>query len=1497
MGKHGGKAHTPVMLDDNLKSKQFYRVLDLVSEGPIWGPVDQTNISSFLVNNTPITDEQGNSNINGITVAWREGSENQDPIKGMSYIESTTMVNLDVKQPTPIVRTITDPEVTRVRFNVGVSSLMEQTTKGDQKNTTAQMVIETRLPGGSWINQKTVNITGKISGEYLEAHVIAAPDTKPFDIRVSRVTPDSVTDLLSNGTVWNSYTEIIDDNLSYPFSAICGAIIDHDQYSDTPNRTYHLRGLIVDVPDNYNPLTRTYTGLWTGGFKQEWTNNPAWLFRELVKNNRFGLARRAGYIDVDDGSLYILSQYADQLVDDGYGGKEPRLTLNAYITDHTTARELLDKIAGMFRGMALWDGMRLTVLLDNPADPIAAITNANVVEGKFTYSSTKRDERFNAVVVSWCDPNNGWKQSKEYVSDDALIARYGYNETTMEAFGCTSRGQAWRAGKWLLETAKLETKKVRFQMAREAIAFMPGDIVEVMDNQYAAARLGGRILAAAGAVLTLDAAVDKLVKTGDNIALMNASGKLTHYKIQSVAGDKVTLQTTPPFVKVGSVFVISASAVASRLFRIMGIEETENNSIYTINAAQHDPHKQAIVDDGAIFETPTDTLNGFRVPDVENLKIVPTNSETVQVTATWETATTTRGLHFEVIVYSAAGDRVVSRHDTDQFSYAFYGLPAGSYELGVRGINAEGMKGAETVVTMNIGAPAKPTSVRWDKGIFSATIVPLMGANATSDTTFEFWYGGEAAATSNSTITDETNYLGRANQWSLHGLKADTTYYMYVRSRNAFGVSDFVMVSGEASGDIPGMIQFVDDAVRASDEFAQLSKGIKDVNDDLAVIQTNIDDTNDAIDQVKKDMAAADANLQTSIQGFASQIATVEQEVTDSNSLIADTKRDLEASIAAITGGGNTTITTMLNDIQRLKTADSDQLKTITGMTTRMDGIDGTIANQQSLWRADDKVVADRLDEVSAKTDENASNLTTLISLTSDAVSSVGSRIDEMLSTTGSSDDRKALLTTIQKTESDADASMAQNITSLGTQLGTVSANVTAETKARSDAITQVADRIDKIFTGGTDHTALVNNITSATSSAFLSAAQNASRIEGIVGSNTTAITNEAKVRADADTALSTRITTLNSTVGGYSSRISTLENAVTSTSTGSLASQISQLNTNFTNTNSQLIAEQLVRSDADTALGQRITAMTATTGSGNDKRALLTLIQSTTSTADAQMASQISTLQTTTGDHTTKITNLEKAVSSPDTSTASRLTALETASTSVAGRIATIETSGAKPDSATNSRITTVESKATAAASAINSVSARVSTIETSGAKPDAATTSRITTLESGINGIGATVQTQVSTSVNAATGVASGQWGVKVTAGSNNTTVVAGIQLGLTSKPGDSGYKQSNFIVSADTFSIYNTLDGTSTIAFSAVKGQVFIKSALIQNGSIDMLKIADKIESTNFASVGGWQLNKNGQFIMKGANTGQRIEITKTGIKIYDSGGNLRVALGQY
>lgn len=984
MSSGGGKASTPKLLDDNLKSKQFYRVLDLISEGPIYGPVDQEHLSSFKLNKTPVTDATGSVSVNGVSVAWRPGSETQSPINGFSAIEATTIVNTEVTYDTPLVRTITDQDVTRVRFNVGVTGLVEQDTKGNQKNTSVTLVLESRTGASGWVIEKTVTITGKISGEYLEAHLIDAPDIKPFDIRVRRITPDSSSDLLSNGTIWNSYSEITDDNLSYPYSAIAGAVIDRDQYTDTPSRTYHLRGLIVSVPDNYDPIARTYSGLWTGGFKQAWTNNPAWLFRELAKNSRFGLAKRAGYIDVDDGALYVLSQYCDQLVDDGYGGKEPRMTLNAYITEQASARDILDKIASMFRGIALWDGLRLSVMLDAPQDPIATITNANVVNGEFKRSSVKRSEKYNAVIVSWTDPDNGWEQVKEYVSDDEMIAKGNYNETTLEAFGCTSRGQAWRAGKWLLETAKRESSRLSFQMARDAIHFTPGDIVEIMDNNYAGARLGGRIMSHSGNKITVDAVDSSLIGGGDTMSIMGSNGKFVKYVIDGVANNVVTLKTTPSLVRDGTVFAISTSSVSTRLFRILSVAETENNSVYSITASQHDPNKQAIVDEGAVFDIPSDTLNGYRVPNIENLRIINTNSETIQVTATWETATTTKKLMFELYVYSADG-KLVAQYETDQFRYEFYGLNAGSYTLGVRGRNENGMKGAETQVSLIIGAPNPPNSVQWIPGPLQATLVPVMSVTATSDTSFEFWYAGETPIPLSDDIENKTQFLGRGNQWTIQKLKFDHVYYVYVRTRNAFGVSGFVEASGKPTDDFSDITNAILEEIKETDTFKDLIESAVESSEKFAELA-------DAIKENANGLAAAvGSNKQTAeaIIGNALAIADVVVRQTAQQGANSATFEQLREVIATETEA-------RVTDVTRLEAKTAQNEAGITEVRQALATETEARASAVSQLTAATQAASDKADSAAAVGAKNTASITDLSQVVTDLDSSMASRLEEL---------------------------------------------------------------------------------------------------------------------------------------------------------------------------------------------------------------------------------------------------------------------------------------------------------------------------------------------------------------------------------------------------------------------------------------------------------------------------------------------------------------------
>lgn len=1116
-------------------------------------------------------------------MAWRNGTLDQSPINGFNAIESTVMVNAQVKHDTPLVRTVSDPNVTRVRLNIGVDSLVESDSQSNQKETSVIMAIDVKPSSSStWSSIKAVQIgPGKISGEYLEAHIIDAPDEKPFDIRVRRVTADSTSDLLQNDTRWSSYSEIIDDNLSYPHTAVAGAVIDHDQYTDTPTRTYHLRGLIVDVPDNYDPETRTYSGLWLGGFKQAYTNNPAWIFRYLVKNERFGLARHAGYIDVDDGALYTLSQYCDQLVDDGYGGLEPRVTLNAYITEQMSARDLLDNIAGMFRGIALWDGQRLTVMIDAPQDPIATITNANVVDGAFTRSSIARAECYNAVIVSWTDPENGWEQSKEYVADDELIARDGYNETTLEAFGCTSRGQAYRAGKWLIETAKREPSKFTFKMARDAIHFTPGDIIEILDNNRAGARLGGRIVANNGNVITVDKVDSEYITAGDTISLLDSDGKFKKHQITGVNGNKITLAAAPAWIRNGTVFAVSTEAAKPVLCRITSVAETENNSVYTIEAAQHDPNKQAVVDEGAIFEINNDTLNHFRVPNIENLKVVNIGSETVQCRATWETQTTTHCMTFEIRIYNTDG-AVVKSYETTKYSYDFYGIDAGAYSLGVRGRNDTGMKGAESIVDLVIGAPAAPVGVNWVPGVFQATVYPISKTTLTTDTSYEFYYAGENQITDPAIITTSAQFTGRGYQWTFGGMNTGHTYYVYVRTRNAFGVSDFVEASGKPTEDFDEITDYVTKDVMESEQFKEMISDIKDLGDRTDIVEGATEDLKIATDDLKADtdtLKKDTEDLYKKVEENADEIGkhevridSLEVSSENVNNELAQTKASLQnASLALINNSLAQTNTRVTLTAQYKKGRNETK--------AQIDRIDNVIAEEK-------KATAESLETITAEISEMDSNtkgeiarvdkaIATETQARTEAISNVNASISSLENKTDASVSR------LDQAIADESSARAQAISGISAELGLVE----NEVDKNSDEIDQAKASLQNASL------ALINNsIAQSKMSTVIEAKyrKGQTKTKAEIARIDTAIADETQARAEAIASLEANINE------NISAKITDISTAL-ATHEESSAEKFVQISASFDDVNSSITEWSQAMTTADEALSTKIDQLTVT--------------------------------------------------------------------------------------------------------------------------------------------------------------------------------------------------------------------------------------------------------------------------------------------------------------
>ncbi|EGO3980122.1 DUF1983 domain-containing protein [Escherichia coli] len=1474
MSSGGGKAKTPTLLNDNLFHKQFYRVLDILSEGPIYGPVNQkAPLNSVMLNDTPITDASGNTSVPGVSVAWRNGTADQSPINGFNAIESTVIVNAKVTHDTPIIRTVSDPNVNRVRLNLGVDSLVQSDDKGNQYNTSVTLMVDVKPSSSTtWSLVKDITIgPGKQSGEYLEAHIIKAPDEKPFDIRVRRVTPDSTGDLLHNDTRWSSYSEIIDDNLSYPHTAVAGAVIDHDQYTDTPTRTYHMRGLIVDVPDNYDPETRTYSGLWLGGFKKAYTNNPAWLFRYLVKNERFGLARHAGYIDVDDGALYTLSQYCDQLVNDGYGGLEPRMTLNAYITEQMSARDLLDNIAGMFRGIALWDGQRLTVMIDAPQDPIATITNANVVDGAFTRSSIARAESYNAVIVSWTDPENGWEQSKEYVADDELIARDGYNETTLEAFGCTSRGQAYRAGKWLIETAKREPSKFTFKMARDAIHFTPGDIIEILDNNRAGARLGGRIVANNGRVITVDKVDSKYIAAGDTISLLDGDGKFKKHQITGVNGNNITLARAPAWIRNGTVFAVSTNAAKPVLCRITSVAETENNSVYTIEAAQHDPHKQAVVDNGAIFEINNDTLNHFRVPNIENLKVINIGSETVQCRATWETQTTTRRLTFEIRVYNATG-AVVKSYETTNYSYDFYGIDSGIYSLGIRGRNDTGMKGAESIVDLVIGAPAAPVGVNWVPGVFQATVYPISRTTLTTDTSYEFYYSGETQITDPTSVTTKAQYTGRGHQWTFGGMNTGHTYYVYVRTRNAFGVSDFVEASGKPTENFDEITDYVTKDVMNSKQFKEMVDDIKDLGDRTDLIESATNDLKTATDNltdITDDLRTETDNLITETGSIKADTDTLKKETEDLYKKVKENADDigqhesridsLEVSSekvgselaqakASLQNASLALINNSLAQTNTRVTLTAQYKKGRTETKAEIDRIDNVIAEEK-------KATAESLKTITAEMNTMDSNLKGQISSVERAVADEASARAEAINGVNASIsnlDKKtdASVNRLDRAIADETSARTQAISDVNASISTLDKKTDAsvsrldkaisdETQARSDAITVVK----------ADLTTLENNTNASVK-----------RLDQ-------AIADESSARAQAISGISASLDGVKGEVDKNSDEI---DQAKASLQNASLA----LINNSMAQSKMSTIIEAKYRKGQTKTKAEIARVDTAIADESSARAEAISNVNANISTLESKTDASVKRLDQAIADESSAraeaISGVNASISTLDSKVTSNVTRMDKAiADETKARTDAISSLNSSLTSTINSKVSEVSTALSTheASSAekfdqisvsFDSVNSSITEWSQAMATADEALSSKIDQLTVTVNGNKTAIET-TSKALTDFKGNVDASYSIKLATDNNGMKYAAGMSLGLT---GSGTNFQSQCIFLVNRFVLMTDANGTYTTPFYVTNGAMYVREAFIKDGSINNAKIGNVIKSNNWnGSDQGWAIVKDG------------------------------------
>lgn len=704
-----------------------------------------------------------------------------------------------------------------------------------------------------------------------------------------RVTPDSTSDQLQNKSVWSSFTEIIDLKQTYPNTAVVGLQVDAEQFgSQQVTVNYHIHGRIVLVPSNYDPAIRTYTGLWDGTFKPSWTNNPAWCLLDMLTHPRYGLGNSIGVAEVDKWALYAIAQYCDQMIPDGFGGTEPRMTFNAYLSTQRKAYDVLADFCSAMRCMPVWNGQRMTFVQDRPSDKVWTYTNSNAVTDaqgvQFRYGYSARKDRHNAAEVRYTDPQNGWKTSTVLVEDHAAIVRDGRNLLKMDAFGCASRGQAYRAGLWVIKTEQLETQTVDFSVGAQGLRHTPGDIIEICDNDYAVATIGGRVLRVdeASHTLTLDRALELPGSGTAALNLIGADGKPVSVNITAQpAPDQLKVSALPEGITGYSVWGLKLPSLRQRLFRCVRIKENGDGT-FAITAVQHAPEKEDIVDNGAHFDPQSGTQNGVIPPAVLHLTVdTVAEEEQYQAKAHWDTPRVLKGVRFIVRLTTGSGDegdpvRLVSSSTTSETEYAFHKLSRGSYTLTVRAMNGFGQQGEPSSVTFRIQAPEPPATIELTPGYFQITVTPHQ-TYYDPNVLYEFWYSATQLVNAEA-ITSQARKLGTAAYWVCSGdfMKPLQDHYFYVRSVNIVGKSVFAEAVGRSSQDAQGYLEFFDGQIKKTHLAEMLWQQIDNtqLNDELADISKTVSDTKNEIEQtVNKTLEEQSATIR--------QIQKVQKDTTD----------------------------------------------------------------------------------------------------------------------------------------------------------------------------------------------------------------------------------------------------------------------------------------------------------------------------------------------------------------------------------------------------------------------------------------------------------------------------------------------------------------------------------------------------------------------------------------------------------------------------------------
>lgn len=725
-GRKGGSSssRTPTEQPDDLQSVAKAKILVALGEGEFAGQLTGKDI---YLDGTALENSDGSQNFSGVTWEFRAGTQAQNYIQGIPGTENEISAGTEVSSVTAWTRTFTNTQLSAVRLRLKWPSLFKQEDDGDLVGYSINYAIDLQTDGGTWQTVLNTSVTGKTTSGYERSHRIDLPQAgSTWTIRLRKVTADANSAKIGDTMTLQSFTEVIDAKLRYPNTALLYIEFDSSQFNGSiPQISCEPRGRVIRVPDTYDPETRTYSGTWTGAFKWAWTDNPAWIFYDLVVTDRFGLGNRLTAANIDKWTLYQVAQYCDQQVPDGKGGSgtEPRYTCNVYIQDRNDAYTVLRDFAAIFRGMTYWGGDQIVALADMPRDVDYSYTRANVIDGRFTYSSSTTKTRYTTALVSWSDPDNAYADAMEPVFEQALVARYGFNQLEMTAIGCTRQSEANRKGRWGILTNNKD-RVVSFDVGLDGNIPQPGYIIAVADELLSGKVMGGRISAVNGRVIKLDRVAD--AAAGDRLILNLPSGASQSRTIQAVNGKSVTVTTTyseTPLPE--AVWVVESDELYAQQYRVVSVSDNDNGT-FSITAAWHDPDKYARIDTGAIIDQrPISVIPpGNQSPPanivISSFSVVQQNISVETMRVSWDQAQ--NAIAYEGQWRRNDGNWVnMPRSSTTSFDVP--GIYSGRYLVRVRAINAAEISSGwgyseDKTLTGKVGNPPKPvgftaTGINW----------------------------------------------------------------------------------------------------------------------------------------------------------------------------------------------------------------------------------------------------------------------------------------------------------------------------------------------------------------------------------------------------------------------------------------------------------------------------------------------------------------------------------------------------------------------------------------------------------------------------------------------------------------------------------------------------------------------------------------------------------------------------------------------------------------